>query len=60
MKKSITLSLPQSCAEQWSNFTPTTQGGWCGSCKKEVVDFTTMTDEEVIHYFSKTTTNTCE
>ncbi len=59
MKKSITLSLPQSCAEQWSNFTPTTQGGWCGSCKKEVVDFTNMTDEEVIHYFSKTNSNTC-
>ncbi|MBI3217980.1 MAG: carboxypeptidase-like regulatory domain-containing protein [Bacteroidetes bacterium] len=59
MKKSITLSVPQTCAEQWSNFTPTSQGGWCGSCKKEVVDFTAMSDQQIIDYFSKSTAHTC-
>ncbi len=59
MKKSITLSLPQACAEQWSNFTPTSQGGWCGSCKKEVVDFTAMSDQQIIDYFSKSNGHTC-
>ncbi|MCE2995260.1 MAG: carboxypeptidase-like regulatory domain-containing protein [Cyclobacteriaceae bacterium] len=59
MKKSITLSLPQACAEQWSRFTPTSQGGMCGSCQKEVVDFTTMSDQQIIAYFSQSTGSTC-
>jgi len=59
MEKVITLSLPKACSEQWSNFTPTTQGGWCNSCRKEVVDFTLMSEKQIIDYFSKTAGNTC-
>jgi len=59
MKNSITLSIPQTCAEKWSSFTPTAQGGWCGSCKKEVVDFTSMSDQQIIDYFSKSAEATC-
>lgn len=59
MKKVITLSLPKACSEQWSNFTPTTQGGWCNSCRKEVVDFTSFSEKQIIDYFSKTAGNTC-
>jgi hypothetical protein len=59
MKKVITLSLPKACSEQWSNFAPTTQGGWCNSCRKEVVDFTSFSEKQIIDYFSKTAGNTC-
>ncbi|NOS94710.1 MAG: hypothetical protein HOP30_22595 [Cyclobacteriaceae bacterium] len=59
MKNSITLSIPQTCTEKWSSFTPTAKGGWCGSCKKEVVDFTTMNDQQIIDYFNKSTESTC-
>ncbi len=59
MKNSITLSVPQACAEQWSRFTPISQGGMCGSCQKEVVDFTTMSDQQIMTYFSRSTGSTC-
>lgn len=59
MKKSITLSLPQACAEKWSNLTPTSQGGWCGSCSKEVVDFTSLSDQQITDYFNKFNGQTC-
>lgn len=59
MKNSITLSVPRACAEQWSSFTPTSQGGMCGSCKKEVVDFTNMSDQQIMTYFSRSTGSTC-
>lgn len=34
---------------------PTERGRFCGSCRKEVVDFSMMTDAEVLNFFSHTT-----
>lgn len=39
--------------------TPVAQGRFCQSCTKQVVDFSMMTDQEVLNYFSKSTGNTC-
>ena len=36
--------------------TPTQQGRFCNACAKEVVDFSTMTDHEVLNYFTKKAT----
>ena len=58
MKKTFTLSIPNSCAEKWENFTTTRNGGFCHSCNKTVVDFTAMSDEEIIHHF-KNKPHTC-
>lgn len=39
--------------------TPQEQGRFCGSCQKIVVDFSRMTDNEVLAYFSKASQHVC-
>lgn len=38
---------------------PHEQGRFCGSCQKTVVDFTMMSDQEVLNYFLKADHNVC-
>jgi hypothetical protein len=59
MSKRISLSIEDPCHEQWSNFTPTANGGFCSSCSKNVVDFTKMSDAEVLAFFTNKPANTC-
>jgi hypothetical protein len=49
--KKIQLSIPEPCHENWHNMTPTQQGRYCNACAKEVVDFSNMSDSEVLNYF---------
>ena len=51
----LQLSIPEPCHENWQHMTPTQQGRFCNACAKEVVDFSTMTDVQVLHYFSNMT-----
>src|SRR5687768_12257420 len=51
MSKSIKLQVPQPCNEDWNKFDKTEKGGFCGSCSKEVIDFTTLSDQEIKEYF---------
>lgn len=59
MKQPFTLNIPSPCSEKWSDFSPTDTGGFCSSCQKTVVDFTKMTDEEVVHFFASAPANAC-
>ena len=59
MSKRISLSIENPCHEQWSDFTPTATGGFCSSCSKNVIDFTKMTDAEVLAFFTNKPANTC-
>ncbi|MCD9015585.1 carboxypeptidase-like regulatory domain-containing protein [Parachryseolinea silvisoli] len=59
MKKSVSLSIPRPCAESWNNFTPTPEGGFCGSCQKTVIDFTRMSDRQILDYLAKKRVHTC-
>lgn len=59
MKKAIRVSIPKPCTEQWSSFEPTAQGGFCGGCRQEVIDFTVWSDERIKAYFSTRPQNTC-
>jgi hypothetical protein len=45
------LNIPTPCHERWEDFTPTNTGGFCGACQKNVIDFTKMTDSELVAYF---------
>lgn len=45
------ISIPTPCREDWNKMTPNEKGAFCKVCSKTVVDFTTMTDEEVQNYF---------
>jgi hypothetical protein len=59
MKKNLNLFVPQPCAEKWENFTPTSNGGFCSSCYKTVVDFTKMGDDEIIDFLTGKQDHTC-
>jgi hypothetical protein len=51
--KQVTLSIPEPCHEGWDNMTPSQKGRFCGSCQKEVIDFTGMTDAELFAFFAQ-------
>jgi len=47
----LLLSIPKPCHENWNEMSPREQGAFCQVCSKTVVDFTSMSDEEVKNYF---------
>jgi hypothetical protein len=51
MKTSFQISIPTPCHEDWGKFTPTSTGGFCGSCQKNVVDFSRMSESQLVAYF---------
>jgi hypothetical protein len=59
MKELFNLSIPNPCNEKWENFRRTSKGGFCSSCSKVVIDFTSMTDSEIKAYFKKPNDSTC-
>ncbi|MBS1622694.1 MAG: hypothetical protein JST83_01650 [Bacteroidetes bacterium] len=54
-RPALYITIPTPCHEQWSNMNATERGAFCHSCQKVVVDFTRMTDEELIHYLQQGT-----
>ena len=59
MTTSLKLHIPEPCHENWQNMTSQEQGRFCGSCQKTVVDFSVMTDKEILDYFSKASEHIC-
>lgn len=59
MPTPLKLHIPEPCHENWQNMTQQEQGRFCGSCQKTVVDFSVMTDKEILNYFSKTSQHVC-
>ncbi|MFY0629174.1 MAG: carboxypeptidase-like regulatory domain-containing protein [Flavobacteriaceae bacterium] len=59
MKPKFNLTVKSPCSEKFENFNTTPAGGFCNSCVKEVIDFTTMNDKEVINYFNNRQEKTC-
>ncbi|MCT8339963.1 carboxypeptidase-like regulatory domain-containing protein [Flavobacteriaceae bacterium TK19130] len=55
MKKAITISIPEPCHEDWNEMTPTEKGRFCDQCTKEVVDFTSQSDEQIIKHLEHNT-----
>lgn len=55
MKDQFKLEIAEPCSENFYEFTPTDTGGFCDSCSKNVVDFTTMSSTEIYNYFKNDT-----
>jgi hypothetical protein len=53
MFNKIQLTIPTPCHENWENMSPAEKGRFCGSCQKEVLDFSSMTDNELAQFFKK-------
>lgn len=58
-KRTFNISIKKPCSENWENMTPHEKGRHCFSCQKTVVDFTTMSDSQIIHYFQTYQGKTC-
>lgn len=61
MSKDISffVNIPLPCNESWSEMTPTEQGRFCQSCQHQVIDFTKMTDAQIVAYLSKQQGRVC-
>lgn len=51
--KKYTISIPEPCTVPLQHMTPIPGGKYCSSCQKQVVDFTGMTDRQMMAYFEK-------
>ncbi|OJJ13918.1 hypothetical protein BKI52_44945 [marine bacterium AO1-C] len=59
MNTNFNLSIDRPCTEKFDTFHPTNAGGFCDSCQKEVIDFTQMSEYEIIQYFKNAPQKTC-
>ena len=59
MTRSIRLSIPNPCHEDWHAMSNTEQGRFCSSCRKEVIDFSDKTDEELVQFFQNGQSEVC-
>jgi hypothetical protein len=50
---SLTINIAEPCKENWHDMNQLEQGVYCKSCCKEVMDFSTLTDSEIIKYIEK-------
>jgi hypothetical protein len=53
MSGKFQLQIPEPCHESWEKMSPVEQGRFCNSCQKAVVDFTGMSDTQLIDYFKR-------
>ena len=51
--KNIKYQIADPCHADWNQMTPETNGRFCGSCAKSVVDFTQMPDFSIVNYLEK-------
>ncbi|GAA3513232.1 hypothetical protein GCM10022393_28790 [Aquimarina addita] len=59
MNEKFVLSIGKPCSEKFGNFKQTDTGGFCNSCQKTVVDFSTLSDRQISAYFEKNQKNIC-
>ena len=59
MEQKINLAINKPCMEKFNQFSKIEKGGFCGSCKKEVIDFRSMSDKQVSSYFKNKSDKTC-
>jgi hypothetical protein len=59
MKNRISLRLDEPCKQKWSEMTPVNNGRYCDSCEKTVIDFSLMTDNEILQFLAEKKTGFC-
>ncbi|MEO8404847.1 MAG: carboxypeptidase-like regulatory domain-containing protein [Chitinophagaceae bacterium] len=53
MAKNLQVTIAEPCHENWESMTPSAKGKFCGACRKQVIDFTGMSDSQVMAVFKK-------
>ena len=59
MNEKFYISIPEPCHEDWNKMSPAEQGRFCGSCKKNVIDFTAKSEEDIISFFHNYDGSSC-
>lgn len=59
MSKYLQIQIPKACHENWDKMDTAQQGRFCNSCQKNVIDFTIMSDNDLVNFFKKNKGNVC-
>ena len=46
------LKIKNSCKENWNEFTPTQKGAFCSKCNTNVIDFSKLSNQQLISYLN--------
>ncbi|MFK7776294.1 MAG: carboxypeptidase-like regulatory domain-containing protein [Saprospiraceae bacterium] len=57
--KTIQFQIPEPCSESWNKMHSLPGGRFCDNCEKTVVDFSQMTDNELVRFFEKNDQKLC-
>jgi hypothetical protein len=49
----LAINIAEPCKENWNDMFQLEQGVYCKSCCKQVMDFSSLTDSEIINYIEK-------
>ena len=55
----MTVYIPNPCHENWNNMVAAEKGKFCNACAKQVIDFSMMSDNQILNYFKTSTGRTC-
>lgn len=53
MANKIRISVPKPCSENWDAMMASEKGKFCSSCQKNIIDFTTFSDREILKYYNQ-------
>jgi carboxypeptidase-like protein/type IX secretion system substrate protein len=59
MQKQTSIYIPKPCHEDWNTMTPTQQGKFCSACSKQVIDFSLMSDHQILNVLSHQSGKLC-
>lgn len=51
MQTNFQIKIQNPCHQDWKGFRPTLEGGFCDTCQKNVIDFSTMSESQLVAYF---------
>ncbi|PZP51165.1 MAG: hypothetical protein DI598_03875 [Pseudopedobacter saltans] len=58
-KQSYNLNIDNPCDQDWNLMTKNDLGGFCSQCSKTVVDFTGLSDKEIIELLNRSSGSLC-
>jgi len=59
MLKNLQIQVPQPCGENWDEMRPAEDGRHCSSCLRTVVDFSLMSDREILSWLADANRKVC-